>query len=105
MNKLYTYGDLVLEAGLDDMAVDEWCATESPERLESIDWNDERPSIAYLQARYDECYERYARAMNDYTVIARWRLDIPERLQKWVHETRADMHRAYKQLRERANDE
>lgn len=103
MNNLYTYGDVILEAGLDDMDPLEWAATESPERLEYVDWNDRRPSMSYLQAMYDERHERYERAMADYRVVRRWYPnDIPERLQKWVAETKADLDEAFEMLNNRA---
>lgn len=103
MNKLYTFGDVILEAGLDDMEPNEWAATENPERLEYVDWNDRRPSMAYLQARYNEWVERHEEAMHDYCVIHRYYPnDIPARLQRWVDETRDRLNAAYEELRKRA---
>ena len=99
MYELLTYGDIILEASLDDITPEQFIAEEHPSRFERVDWANHRPSMQYLQKQFDEWTERLTKSQNELAVIRRWHLEVPEQLQRCVDAAKKQQNKWYNLLK------
>lgn len=99
MNRLLTYGDIILEAAADDITPEQFVAEEHPSRFEEVDWSNHRPSMQYLQREFNEWTNRLRDVQNDLAVIRRWHLEVPDQLQRCVDAAKKQQDKWYNLLR------
>lgn len=95
MTELLTYGDIVLEASLDDLSAEEFFAQEHPSRFERVDWTDKRPSMQYLQVQFDYWSKRLSDALEEFHVFVKWGIDVPDQLMRCVNSASKQQDKYY----------
>ena len=76
-------GDVRLAANDCGMTVEQYFAESAPEELERVDWNDERPSDAYLDERLQILNEQIEQLERERRILRKWGCAVPSELDEW----------------------